>query len=168
VTLAISLQADINEEPDAQAANPAKEIRWLMTNVVGNVAFLLVVMISLIIVVSGVGIFVSIYNSMADRRREIAIMRALGARRGTVFSIVLAESVLLCVGGGLLGVLLGHGLVLFASPLVAARSGIVIDPFRFEWMEVILLPSLILLAALIGVVPGMTAYRTDVARTLAK
>src|SRR5205823_9894197 len=88
-----------------------------------------VVMISLIIVVSGVGIFVSIYNSMSDRRREIAIMRALGARRGTVSSIIVAEAVLLCAGGGLVGLLLGHALVFVAGPIVEAKSDILIDPW---------------------------------------
>ena len=95
----------------AQAVNPISEMRSLMEGIVGNVQIMLLVLTSLIIVVSGVGIFVSIYNSMADRKREIAVMRALGAQRTTVFSIILTESVLLCLGGGVLGLLLGHGLV---------------------------------------------------------
>jgi putative ABC transport system permease protein len=167
VTLAIRMKTEINEGPYAQAANPAEQIGWLMSNVLGNVRMLLVILTGLIIVVSGVSIFVSIYNTMADRRREIAVMRALGARRTTVFALILTESVLLCVGGGLLGLLLGHGLVLAAGPFVELRSGILIDPFAFEPIELVLLPVLILLAAAIGVVPGMTAYRTDVGRTLA-
>ncbi len=43
----------------------------------------------LVVVVAGIGILVSIYNSMNDRRHEIAVMRALGARRATVMSIIL-------------------------------------------------------------------------------
>jgi putative ABC transport system permease protein len=113
-----------------------------------------------------VGIFVSIYNSMSDRKREIAIMRALGARRGSVFAIILAESILLCVGGGILGVLLGHGLVFAAAPYVEAKSGIVMNPWAFEWRELVLIPALIVMASLVGMVPGMTAYRTDVAKAL--
>lgn len=166
-TMSPRLLAEINEGPVAQAASPTQEISWLLRNVVGNVRMLLVVLTALIIVVSGVGIFVSIYNSMSDRRREIAIMRALGAHRGTVFSIILAESVLLCLAGGVLGLLLGHGLVFIAAPLVEARAGILIDPWAFEPLELVLLPVLFVLAALIGVVPGLTAYRNDVARNLA-
>jgi putative ABC transport system permease protein len=104
---------------------------------------------------------------MSERRREIAVMRALGARRQTVFSIVLAESILLCFAGGLLGLLLGHGLVFLAAPIVEERSGILIDPFAFEPIELVLLPVLIVLASIVGFVPGMTAYRTDVAKALA-
>ena len=164
--LARMLQTEINEGPYAQATNPIQQISWLMRNVLGNIRDVMIAMTSLIIVVSGVGIFVSIYNSMSDRRREIAIMRALGARRSTVFSIILAESVLLCVGGGVLGMLLGHGLALVSAPIVEGRSGILINPFAFEPLELVLIPVLILLAALVGVIPGIRAYRTDVARTL--
>ncbi len=152
----------------AQAVNPIVPMRELMQDIVGNIRKVLMVMTGLIIVVSGVSIFVSIYNSMSDRRREIAVMRALGAQRRTVFSIILAESLLLCVGGGVFGVLMGHGLVFAAAPYVAAQSGLLIDPFAFEPIELTVLPALIVLASLVGIVPGLTAYRTDVAKALAE
>jgi putative ABC transport system permease protein len=94
-------------------------------------------------------------------------MRALGAQRRTVFSIILAESILLCFGGGILGILLGHGLVFAAAPIVQEQSGVLVNPFAFEPIEFVLLPALIGLASLIGIVPGLAAYRTDVARALA-
>ena len=52
-----------------------------------------------------------------------------------------------------------------AAQLVAGY-GLVIDPWTFAWGELVLLPVLIVLASLVGFVPGMTAYRTDVAQTL--
>ncbi|MCA9019533.1 MAG: FtsX-like permease family protein, partial [Planctomycetaceae bacterium] len=162
----IKFQSELKEGNQAQAVNPIQQISWLMTNIVGNVRTMLIVLTSLIIVVSGVGIFVSIYNSMSDRKREIAIMRALGAGRATVFAIILSESVLLCLGGGILGMLLGHGLVFIAAPIIEARSGLLIDPFAFSSTELILLPILVVLASLVGFIPAMTAYRTDVASTL--
>ncbi|MBI5759397.1 MAG: ABC transporter permease [Planctomycetales bacterium] len=159
-------QSTVNKGITAQAANPLAEIMKLLRNVVGNIRTILVVMTCLIIIVSGVSIFVSIYNSMSDRRKEIAVMRALGARRSTVLSIILAESILLCLAGGVLGLVLGHGLVFVASPIVEARSDLLIDPWSFEWIELILLPVLIVLASLVGLLPGLTAYRTDVAKSL--
>jgi putative ABC transport system permease protein len=152
----------------AQAVNPIVVMRQLMEQVVGNVAIALVVMTVLVIVVSGVGIFVSIYNSMSDRRREIAVMRALGAQRRTVFSIIMAESILLCFGGGILGVLLGHGLVFLGAPILEERTGLIVDPLAFHSAEFVLLPALLVLASLVGFIPAMTAYRTDVARALAE
>jgi len=164
---AIMFASQLENESPAMAVNPILPMRRLMVDIVGNVQKVLLVLTGLIIVVSGVGIFVSIYNSMSDRRREIAIMRALGASRGVVFSIILVESILLCFGGGLLGVAMGHGLVFIAAPYVELQSGILIDPLAFEMAELYLLPVLIAMASLVGFVPGLTAYRTDVARALA-
>jgi putative ABC transport system permease protein len=155
----------LNEGVQAQAVKPIVQIDRMMQTLIEPIRTLLIGLTSLIIVVSGIGIFVSIYNSMADRKKEIAIMRALGARRQTVLTVILAESTLLCVVGGLAGFVLAHLLILVTSPVVAGY-GLVIDPWTFAWGELVLLPVLIALASLVGFVPGMTAYRTDVARTL--
>jgi putative ABC transport system permease protein len=162
----LGLQTFLKKGYRADAANPVMVMRELMDRLLANVRLAVLVLTGLIIVVSGIGIFVSIYNSMADRRREIGIMRALGARRQTVFSIVLVESLLLCVGGGLLGILLGHGLVVIGSPIVAARSGLVINPAFFDPMEFVIVPVMVLMATLVGFLPALTAYRTDVAQAL--
>ncbi len=160
-------QAELKEGFKAMAVRPLQQIKWLMDNIVGHVHTMLLVLSGLIVGVSGVSIFVSIYNSMSDRRREIAIMRALGAQRQTVFAIVLAESILLCVGGAAMGLLFGHGLVFVAAPIVEARSGFPLDPLTFDPLELVVLPTMIVLASLVGFIPALTAYRTDVARTLA-
>jgi putative ABC transport system permease protein len=163
---AIMMVGPFNEGLRAQAVNPVFPMNQLMKNFVGNFRQMLLCLTFLIVIVAGVGIFVSIYNSMADRKREIAIMRALGAHRGTVFSIILGESLLLCLGGGVLGLLLGHGLVIAVTPIVESRAGIIMNPFQFEPWELVLFPVLMVLASLVGFLPGLTAYRTDVADSL--
>jgi putative ABC transport system permease protein len=70
------------------------------------------------------------------------------------------------VGGALFGLLLGHGLVFAAAPIVEARSGLVINPLAFDPWELIVIPGTIALAGLVGILPGVTAYRTDVAGAL--
>jgi len=160
------LQTKLKDGFQAQGANTVQVMSRLLTNLVGNVRLAFLYLTSLIIAVSGIGIFVSIYNSMSDRKKEIAVMRALGARRQTVLSIIMLESMLLCVLGGLGGILLGHGLVFIASPIIEARSGLLIDPVAFDPLELIVIPGLIVMAMLIGLIPGLTAYRTDVAESL--
>lgn len=158
--------SDLKKGNKAQGVNPIVPMQKLMTDILGPVQILLLVMTGLIVLVSGIGIFVSIYNSMAARRREIAIMRALGAQRGTVLSIILAESIILCVGGGVVGLILGHGLVFAASPIVEVKTGLIVNPFAFSQYEFILFPVLFSLGVLVGFLPGMTAYQTDVAESL--
>lgn len=151
-----------------QAVAPVQVLTQIRTELVGNVNLALLVLTVIIIVVSGVGIFVSIYNSMSDRRREIAIMRALGAQRSTVFSVILLESLALCLGGALLGLLIGHGMVFAMSEILATQKGLLIDPFTFDRTELWLIPGMVLMATLVGFLPGLTAYRTDVAAALAE
>ena len=92
--------------------------------------------------------------------------RALGARRTTVFGIILLESILLCVGGGLCGLVLGHGLVFVAAPVVESQSGIIMAPLSFDPWELVLFPVLLGVGSFVGFLPGLAAYRTDVAQTL--
>lgn len=165
-TRALGFQSFIKQENRAMAVSPVEPMRKLLDNLVGNVRLALLCLTVLIIVVAGISILVSIYNSMSDRKREIAVMRALGARRQTVFAIILAESLLLCVGGGLFGLLMGHLLVFPASWIVEARSELLINPLTFDPWELIIIPGTIALAGLVGLLPGMTAYRTDVAGAL--
>ena len=189
---AVTMPNSINEGPVAQAVLPISEIYSLFGTIVQPILRVLVLLTAMICIVSGVSILVSIYNSMSDRRHEIAVMRALGARRGTVLLIVLWESVILSVGGGLLGWCLGHGLVVAASPAIEAQTGVAMGFFDLapavnvlemigveisaEWMqrwfmvspELLLIPVLILLSIVVGLIPGMAAYRTDVAKSLGK
>jgi putative ABC transport system permease protein len=104
---------------------------------------------------------------MNERSHDIAVMRALGASRNAVMAIVLVESILLALLGGFVGVLLGHGIIGLASPYVVERTGIALSLFEFDWQELVLIPGLILLASLVGFLPALAAYRTDVAKALA-
>ena len=73
----LPLANSINNGKEAQAAVPVKEISDLFEKIVGNIEIVLLVFAVMIVLVAGIGIMVSIYNSMNDRRHEIAIMRAL-------------------------------------------------------------------------------------------
>ncbi len=156
----------LNDEPYTQAVRPAEVIDRLFKELIGNIELVLLILAVLIVIVAGIGILVSIYNSMNDRRHEIAVMRALGARRQTVMMIILFESILLSLGGGALGLTLGHGLVAALTPLIVEQTGVAMSMLYFQPAELILIPGLIVLASLVGYLPAVMAYRTDVARSL--
>jgi len=180
------LENEINEGPTAQAVLPVREIYLLFDMFVRPAQMLLLLMSVLICIVSGVSILVSIYNSMSERRHEIAVMRALGAERQTVMSVILFESIILGAGGGAVGWVLGHGLNAIIGPLIEARTGVTIGFFDFapgvdiSWLwaasgsgwevstELLLVPALLVLTVVVGLLPAMTAYRTDVAASLGK
>ena len=160
------LLQSINEGPDAQAIFPSEVITRLFEGIVGNVQLVLLVLAVLVVVVAGVGMMVSIYNSMNDRRHDIAVMRALGARRRTVMLVILLESILLSLGGGAMGLVLGHALTGALAPSIMEHTGVVVNALHFQVSELILIPGLIILASLVGYLPAVVAYRTDVAQSL--
>ena len=120
----------------------------------------------LVCVVGAASILASLYNAMNERRREFAILRALGARRSTVFGAILAESTAIAALGGVLGLLV-YGLVFsIAAQVIRAEAGIVLDLWQLHpsmWLAPL---GVTALGALAGIVPAMKAYRTDVATHL--
>ena len=168
VTGPMILDPLINKGEDRayQAVAPTAVVTRLKDNIVGPVRIVLLVLTVLIIVVAGLSILVSIYNSMSERSHDIAVMRALGASRSAVMSIILVESILLALLGGLVGVLLGHAVIGLSAPVVEAHAGIVLRFWQFNWQEGLLIPGLVVFASLVGFLPALTAYRTDVSRSL--
>ena len=165
-TRTMALARRLVENLDVQVAYPSFEISRLFDTIVGDIQKVLYLFAVMVIIVAGIGMTVSIYNSMNERRQEIAIMRALGARRGTIMSIILLESILLSLGGGVIGVFIGHGLIAAVGPKIASAVMVVVNPWDFQAAELILIPGLIALASLVGYLPAVVAYRTDVAQSL--
>jgi putative ABC transport system permease protein len=164
---AMGLRTAINEGRDGQAALPIAEIRQLLDLFVRPLELLLLLITALVVLVSAIGILVSMVGSSLERSRDVAIMRALGARRSHVLAVVLIEAVLLAVGGGLAGWLLGHLLVGAIAPLITTNAGVSASIFSAApGAELLLVPFLVVLAILAALLPALAAYRTDVAKWL--
>jgi putative ABC transport system permease protein len=157
----------INEGKDAQAAAPVGEIHKLLSQIVGPLLTALIVITLITCVVAAMSILVGIYNSMNDRRRDIAVMRALGARRDAVTAIILLESLLIAIIGSIAGWLLAHAAIWIASPFIEDHTGVWAGFFKVSKYEFLVLPLVLLLAMLAGLLPATVAYRTDVSRNLA-
>ena len=162
----MALPRRIEADLDAQAVRPVEVIAFLFEKIIGNIQLVLLILAASVVIVAGIGMMVSIYNSMNERRQEIAIMRALGARRTTVMAIILLESILLSLGGGAFGVFLGHSLIFVLGPWISDATGIIVSAWHFQLAELILIPGLIALASVVGYLPAVIAYRTDVAQSL--
>jgi putative ABC transport system permease protein len=151
---------------DALAVNPAQVMREFFDNFLkGSFAVLLLISV-LVTVVAAVGILVSIYNSVAARKREIAILRALGATRGLVLTIICLEAALIGLVGSVLGLVLGHaalgvGSLWLKSFLGQGIAWVTVD--KYEWLYLL---GVVILSALAGLVPAAAAYKTPVATNL--
>jgi putative ABC transport system permease protein len=121
----------------------------------------------LVALVAAGSVLASIYASMNARRRDIAILRALGAHRRTVFGAVVTEAATIGALGAAGGFMVYFGLLAGVAHLIRAQTGVALD--LAVWQPVLWLCPLamIVLAALGGIVPAVKAYRIPVAETIA-
>jgi putative ABC transport system permease protein len=103
---------------------------------------------------------------MNERRREIAIMRSLGARRGQIFRIILQEALLISLSGAVLGVAVCHFGIYLLSDYILRRTGISVDWTVFSSRELFLVFGVGLLGAVAGVLPAWKGARVPVAENL--
>jgi putative ABC transport system permease protein len=160
------LMYDVNNLNEAMAVNPALVMRQFFTQFLSGPTLVLLLIALLVTVVAGVGILVSIYNSVSARLREIAILRALGATRARVLLLICVESMLIGLFGGLLGLLVGHALGGVGSFYFNRVVGQGINWVRTDAWEWLYLAVVIVVALIAGLVPAMKAYRTPVATNL--
>ncbi|MET1078974.1 MAG: ABC transporter permease [Pseudomonas sp.] len=120
--------------------------------------------VSLFVVLTGlIGMLTAILTSLNERRREMAILRSVGARPWHVASLLLLEALALALAGVLSGLaLLYLGIALAQGP-VQAHYGLylpLVAPSAYEWT---LLGVILLAALLIGALPAWRAYRQSLA-----
>jgi putative ABC transport system permease protein len=121
----------------------------------------------LVVVVAAGSILASLYNTMNERRREFAILRALGARKATVFAAIVMEATTITAIGAIAGFLVYGAILSAAFVVVRSQTGVVLDALRVDsalWATPV---GIILIGALAGLVPAFKAYRTDVVSSLA-
>lgn len=121
----------------------------------------------LVALVAAGSVLASIYASMNSRRRDIAILRSLGARRRTVFGAVVGEASVIGMLGAAGGFLVYAGLLTVVAQVIRAQTGVVLDLATWQPVLWICPLAMVWLAALGGIVPAMKAYRVPVAETLA-
>lgn len=158
------LQRSINEytEEPLLAILPGATLQelWNLVGVAGRALLL----VSVFVVVVGLVNLVSVlFASLAERRREIAILRACGARARQVFSLLMLEALVVALLGLLVGVLLHAVLVVIGGGVLERRFGLVVELGVPGSQELILLGAILLAALLAGALPAWRAYRHSVA-----
>tara|TARA_E500000318_G_scaffold17776_2_gene18203 strand:+ start:71007 stop:72266 length:1260 start_codon:yes stop_codon:yes gene_type:complete len=152
-------------DPNWTVASPADTVGNLFS-IVSNIDQVLLAMAIAVMLSSGVSILLALYNSMEQRRKQIAVLRVLGASRPRVFSMVLTESAIIGLIGGAIGIALSILGGLIVTNVLAQRVGIVIEPaLPLDGYLMIVLAS-VALSCIAGVLPAIVAYRTSVVRAL--
>lgn len=121
-----------------------------------------------IMLISGISIFIALFNTLKERKAEFALMRVNGAKRSQLLLVVLYESILLCVVGYLFGTILGRVGIVLLSKASESDFKLGFDPMEIIWEKEGLLFGLTLLVGLIAaLIPAIKAYTLNISKTLA-
>ena len=144
---AVSLPRKINTQTNMQAASPANESARLF-HMIGVGADVIRAFGGVVLVTAALSLFIALYHALNERAYDIAVLRTLGSRPIAIALMLMVEALMLAILGGVLGLLLAHGLAAILAWWMTEQQSLRIDPWAFSASELwLLVPAL--LAALL-------------------
>jgi putative ABC transport system permease protein len=159
----------IDDETGAIAAIPVEEIMRLFNQLLSPVQAMLKGVGFLVVIVSALSILTGLYLSILQRKRDLAIMRALGASSTDVFGLVILEGFWVTLLGIGFGWLLGNGVSFILGIYLESKYGMSINAFAMPGSETLQAYAMVaLIGGMAGILPARQAYRSDVVRDLSE
>lgn len=163
---AFGLLSRLTQETTMQLANVAVENSRLIDNFGLGMSTITAIAVA-IMILSFVSIFISLYNSMKERKYELALMRTMGGTRRTLFTLILQEGLILVVLGFALGLVLSRIGLLILSSAMSENFNYSFDKLGITVNEVYLFALTLLIGIVASLLPALRALRMDISKTLA-
>jgi len=157
------VQRDINEfenEP-MSAILPGATLAefWRTISAIEQVLFI----ISGFVLVAGLlGMLTTILSTLNERRREIAVLRSIGARAIHVVMLIVFETLLVVIAGCMAGIAILYGLLAVSRPAISRRFGVDLALSWLDPTQQLIIIGVIIGAVLVGLIPGFIAYRRSI------
>lgn len=155
----------LRADPSLTVAAPADQIKRLF-DIVSNIDQIFIAMAAVVMVSSGIAIMLALYNSMEQRRRQIAVLRVLGCSRQRIFGLIVTESAILGLLGAAAGVVVAVAGGIIVAAVMKERLGLVVEPALPLEITLAITLATIAIASAAGILPAVLAYRTSVVRNL--
>jgi len=162
----IQFPRQINETTNLQAAVPSYEISRLF-KLFGFGIETLSYLAYLIIIVSGFSLFINLFNSMRERKYEMALIRTLGASRLQLSTMIIFESIILTISGFILGLLFSRFGVMFVSRLMEESINYNLSSFKILNEEYWLLLLSVIIGLMASLIPAVQVYKMNISKILA-
>jgi putative ABC transport system permease protein len=162
----IQFPRQINENTNLQAAVPSYEISRLF-KLFGFGIETLSYLAYLIIIVSGFSLFINLFNSMRERKYEMALIRTLGASRFQLSTMIIFESLVLTISGFILGLLFSRFGVMFVSSLMEESINYNLNSLKILNEEYWLLGLSVLIGVVSSLIPAIQVYKMNISKILA-
>ena len=162
----IQFPRQINETTNLQAAVPSYEISRLF-KLFGFGIETLSYLAYLIIIVSGFSLFINLFNSMRERKYEMALIRTFGASRLQLSTMIIFESIILTISGFILGLLFSRFGVMFVSSLMEESINYNLSSFKILNEEYWLLLLSVIIGLMASLIPAVQVYKMNISKILA-
>ena len=162
----IQFPRQINEDTNLQAAVPSYEISRLF-KLFGFGIETLTYLAYLIIIVSAFSLFINLFNSMRERKYEMALIRTLGSSRRQLSMMIIFESLILTTVGFFIGLLVSRLGVIFVSSLMEESLNYNLKSFGILNEELMLLGLSIFIGLISSIIPALQVYNLNISETLA-
>ncbi|MEA5062114.1 MAG: ABC transporter permease [Proteiniphilum sp.] len=163
---AITLPRLVNSTTNMQAASPALEINRLYS-LMGVGVHTIRLIAGFIIIISAFSIFISLLNSLKERKYELALIRSMGGSRNKLFSLIVLEGVTIAFIGYLAGLVLSRLGMLFISYYAETNYHYSLQQW-FNLNDVYFLFVSLIIGLLSALIPAIKAMRTDISKTLSE
>ena len=164
---AIQLPRMINSGTSMQAASPAFEMSRLFELLGVGISLLKGLALALV-VIAGLSIFIALYNSLKERKYDLAILRTLGASRAQLVALVFLEGISLTILGAIFGIAFGHGFLALIVEFASQEVVSLVDPWIFLLEEGLIFGYALAVGIIASLIPAWSAYQTSIAKQLTK
>jgi putative ABC transport system permease protein len=162
----MTIPRNINQNTKMQAALPAIEINRLF-ELLGIGIDALKYLALAIVLISGISVFVTLYNSLKERKYEMALMLSMGATRFKLFMMLMLEGLFLSFLGYFCGIILSRIGLFFASKILSENYYYSLDQAFLQKEEIFLLIAALLVGIFAAVIPSIGIYKINISKTLA-
>ena len=164
---AIQLPAYINKNTSMMAAVPAFEISRLYS-LFGSGIDLLELFGYVLVGIASLSVFISLYNSMKERKYDLAVFRTLGSSRKTLFLVVLFEGMILSSIGGILGIIFGHMIMEIVGTMILSSGADTFHGKVFYPEELYLFFTALFIGLMASIIPAISAMNVPISKTLSE
>ncbi|PHS24695.1 MAG: peptide ABC transporter permease [Methylophaga sp.] len=155
-----SLQRKINNHPNEplQAIMPGSTLASLWQTM-GQFEKVLMAVSVLVLFTGLMGLLTALLTTLNERRREMAVLRAVGAHAYHIIVLFVLEAILVVMGGFLFGIAMLYAMQAIMQPILADSYGIFLSLKMLDGEQIIILLVALLLAIILSLIPGLIAYK---------
>jgi putative ABC transport system permease protein len=161
----MQMYQETNQSDEAQAAFPGQVLANVFA-IMGNAEDVLYLISCMVIIIGFLTIIITAHWSVLNRKRDHATLRAIGANKSVIFSLILIESFLVMLASGIMGLVIGHGIA-YGIGLYMRNISYVYAAAGFDLKEPVILAAYTFTGVAVSILPAIGAYRQDAAANLA-